>query len=265
MTTRSIGNESGYLRRIAARNGGVLLLMMTLGVAVQAASPVSISDSGTPSYSQAIAVPPGIAGMTPNIGLLYSGSSINGPVGLGWTLQGISMITRCPGSKLIDGYARRVDYSGDDKLCLDGQRLIQTSDAGVVVNGNVVNPGLSNPFQQGDSLGGSGSGTVREYRTAKDMYARIRAYGAAGGNPANGPAYFKVWTKSGQIYEYGVNSNATSNATITASGSQVAVAWSVSRISDTVGNYIDFQYEQRDFAWGSGGRPISRRLDTSGT
>lgn len=187
--------------------------------------------------------------MTPNIGLLYSGSSVNGPVGLGWTLQGISMITRCPGSKLTDGYARPVDYTGNDKLCLDGQRLIQTDSNGVVVNGSVTNPGVINQFQQNDALGGTGM--VREYRTEKDMYARIRAYGYANGDPNNGPAYFKVWTKSGQIYEYGVNSNTTANAQITAQGKNLVMAWPVSRISDTVGNYIDFQYEQRDVTWGS--------------
>lgn len=249
MTTHGKGNEIGYLRRIVAGSGSALLLLMTLGVTAQAASPVSISDSGTPSYSQSIVVPPGIAGMAPNLGFLYSASSVNGPVGYGWTVQGISMITRCPGSKLLDGYARPVDYTSNDKLCLDGQRLIQTDSNGVVVNGSVTNPGVTNPFQQNDALGGGGM--VREYRTEKDMYARIRGYGSANGDPNNGPAYFKVWTKSGQIYEYGVNSNTTANAQITAQGKNLVVAWPVSRISDTVGNYIDFQYEQRDVTWGS--------------
>jgi hypothetical protein len=219
------------------------------------ANQVAVSDGGTPSYSLPVSVPPGIAGMAPNIGLLYSGGGVNGPVGYGWTLQGISMITRCPGNKLIDGKVTPVSYNGNDKLCLDGQRLIQTNADGAVVNaGNM-------PFQAGDSLGGSGF--VREYRTEKDMYARIRAYGMAGGSAANGPAYFKVWTKSGQIYEYGVNGNTSANANIVANAPvdadgnysattrPVVTAWPVSRIADTVGNYMDFQYEQRDVAWGS--------------
>ena len=225
---------------------------------MEVSAQLSVSN-GTPSYNVTIPVPPGIAGMAPNISLLYSGSAVNGPVGLGWTLQGISMITRCAGNKRVDGYARRVDYTSNDKLCLDGQRLIQTTDSGVVVNSGVVNPGLTNPFQENDSMGGGG--LVREYRTEKDIYARIRGYGASGGNAANGPAYFKVWTKSGQIFEYGVNTNAASNATITASGRQLAVAWPVSRISDTVGNYLDFQYEQRDIPWGSG---LAANMPSSG-
>lgn len=212
------------------------------------AQQISVTDSGTPTYSYPIVTPPGIAGMAPNVGLLYSGG-LNGPVGYGWTLQGISMITRCPNTKAIDGSIRGVGYTKDDKLCLDGQRLIQTDANGAPINGANTNPGSANPFQINDSLGGSGM--VREYRTEKDIYARVRAYGAAGNDPNNGPAYFKVWTKSGQIYEYGVNSNGSANAQIAAQGKPVIVAWPVSRISDTVGNYIDFQYEQRDFAWGS--------------
>ena len=144
-----------------------------------------------------------------------------------------------------------VAYAGNDKLCLDGQRLIQTDAAGAV-SGNASNPSPSNPFQTGDSLGGSGTNAIREYRTEKDTFARIRAYGRAGALANNGPAYFRVWTKSGQIYEYGNNANPTSNANIVPNGQNVVAGWLVSRISDTLGNFIDFQYEQRDVAWGSG-------------
>ncbi|HYD82137.1 MAG TPA: FG-GAP-like repeat-containing protein, partial [Paucimonas sp.] len=238
-TARQPDQGTWNVRKLGRLATGLVLSLLSLGAHAQAGSQVSVSDGGTPSYSFPIAVPPGIAGMAPNLNLLYSASSVNGPVGYGWTVQGISTITRCPGNKLIDGSARAVDYTANDKLCLDGQRLIQTDAAGTV-----------SAAQQNDSLGGSGM--VREYRTEKDMYARIRAYGMAGGDANNGPAYFKVWTKSGQVYEYGVNSNATANAQITAQGKTVVVAWPVSRISDTVGNYIDFQYEQRDVAWGSG-------------
>lgn len=237
------------------KHGMALVLLAVMAQQASQANQIAVSDGGTPSYSLPISVPPGIAGMAPNISLLYSGGGVNGPVGYGWTLQGISMITRCPGNKQIDGVTVPVRFNGNDKLCLDGQRLIQTNTDGAVLNaGNM-------PFQAGDSQGANG--LVREYRTEKDMYARIRAYGMAGGNPANGPAYFKVWTKSGQIYEYGVNGNTSANANIVANAPvdadgnysatirQVVTAWPVSRIADTVGNYMDFQYEQRDVAWGS--------------
>lgn len=203
---------------------------------------LAITDGGTATYSFPIGVPPGVAGMNPILGLLYTGGGVNGPAGYGWSLQGVSIITRCPQTRAIDGAARSVSYTGDDKLCLDGQRLIQTD-----ANGGVI-------AQTGDSLGGAASPAVHEYRTEKDSFARIRAYGSAGGSDANGPAYFKVWTKSGQIYEYGTNSSTTANATINAQGKSVVAVWAVSRVSDTLGNYIDFQYYQSnpDPTWGSG-------------
>lgn len=171
---------------------------------------LSVSGSGTPSYTIPIGVPPGIGGMTPNIGLLYSASGVNGPVGHGWSVQGISLITRCAGNKRTDGVARSVEYSVNDKLCLDGQRLIQTDTAGTPL-----------ASQQGDSMGGSGM--VREYRTDKDIYARIRAYGSSG-DASNGPSYFKVWTKSGQIYEYG---DMVGKAAINVTGKGLITAWAV--------------------------------------
>ncbi|TDK59546.1 FG-GAP-like repeat-containing protein [Sapientia aquatica] len=217
-----------------------------------AASQISVSPNGTPSYSYPINVPPGIAGMQPNVGLSYRASGVNGPVGYGWAIQGMSMITRCPGNLGIDGYTPSVNFNGNDKLCLDGQRLVQTDTNGNIVNanGSTNPPSLAHPFQSQDSAGLTGSSYV-EYRTTTDSFARIRAYGSVGGNLANGPAYFMVWTKSGQIYEYGINNNTSANAQINAAGSTVISAWPVSRISDTVGNYIDFQYSQRDVGWGS--------------
>lgn len=230
------------------------LAAAALALAWSASAQVSVTEGGTASYSVPIVVPPGIAGMAPNMGLSYSGSGVNGPVGYGWGIQGVSTIARCPQTRAIDGFSRMVTYSTDDKLCLDGQRLIQTDANGVVTNGGATTtPTPAVPFQAGDSRGDpSTTVAYHEFRTEKDSFARIRAYGMAGTNIANGPAFFKVWTKSGQIYEYGNNSNATANAAITVQGKSVVAVWAVSRVSDTLGNYIDFQYDQRDVAWGSG-------------
>ncbi len=210
---------------------------------------LTISTGGTANYEKSVAVPPGIAGMVPNLALQYAGGG-RGVLGSGWSVRGASSITRCAASRPIDGVDGSITFTTDDKLCLDGQRLIQTDANGVPVNGAVSNPGPANPFQTNDSLGGTDM--VREYRTEKDSFARIRAYGALNGAPANGPAYFKVWTKSGQVHEYGVLSNTASNAAVAAHGKSVGVVWAVSRISDRLGNYIDFNYEQREVAWGSG-------------
>lgn len=236
----------------------VLLLVLSLSVGIAAAQ-VSVGDSGTPSYSQAIAVPPGVAGMSPKLSLFYAGGGVNGPLGHGWSVQGLSSITRCPATVAMDGKRAGVTYGPNDKLCLDGQRLIQTDANGVVTPAALydTSSGKFISLPQTNDAAGSAPGTTpaREFRTEKDIYARIRAYGYANNDTtgASGPAYFRVWTKAGQIYDYGANPNINpgANALIAAPG-KPPMAWAAARISDTLGNYIDFKYEQRDIPWGSG-------------
>lgn len=202
---------------------------------------LSVSADGQPGFSYPIAVPPGIAGMQPNLSLVYSGGG-NGPLGVGWVLAGTSVISRCPATKDVDGVVRGVGYGPSDKICLDGQRLIQTD-----AQGNAL------ATQADDSLGLAGT-AWREFRTEKDSFARIRAYGSAADLAANGPAYFKMWTKAGQILEYGTSpaGGVASNAQIQAQGKSVVAAWALSRTTELTGNYIDFKYTAaRDTAWGS--------------
>lgn len=215
------------------------LVALCAGTVCQAQ--VSVSADGQPGFSYPLAVPPGIAGMQPNLSLVYSGGG-NGPLGVGWVLAGTSVISRCPATKDVDGVVRGVGYGPSDKICLDGQRLIQTD-----AQGNAL------ATQADDSLGLAGT-AWREFRTEKDSFARIRAYGSAGDLAANGPAYFRMWTKAGQILEYGTSpaGGVASNAQIQAQGKSVVAAWALSRTTELTGNYIDFKYTAaRDTAWGS--------------
>lgn len=125
---------------------------------------VVVSDGGSPSYSRAIDVPPGVAGMSPKLGLYYAGAGVNGPVGQGWSVQGLSSIVRCPATIATDGAKAGVRYLADDKLCLDGQRLIQIDSGGGALTGAGTN-----------DAAGLAAGAYREFRTEKDSYARIRA------------------------------------------------------------------------------------------
>jgi len=223
------------------------------------ASGIEVSSGGTAGYSTVIAVPPGIAGMVPSLALSYNGSTSNGPVGVGWALQGLSLITRCGASPETDGKGGGVLFAPGDRLCLDGQRLIETNASGTPV---AASPAANGALQ--DAAGRAEDGSYTEYRTQKDTFARIRAYGMANGAVANGPRYFKVWTKSGQVLEFGAGPSAdsNSNALVSASGQNVAVVWALARASDTMGNYIDYKYNQRDIAWGSGkvaGTPTTGR------
>ena len=226
--------------RVAAN---VVVAALVFSGAAQAQ--LSVSAGGAPTYNQSLAVPPGIAGLSPKLGLSYSGGGVDGPVGYGWSVQGVSMIVRCPSTIATDGQMAGVAFGADDKLCLDGQRLIQIAANGTALTGMGTN-----------DAAGLGAGAYHEYRTELDTYARIRAYGFANNDVtgASGPAFFKVWTKAGQIYEYGdgPSKDANTKALISVQGKSVAMVWAVARISDVSGNFIDYKYEQRNVAWGSG-------------
>jgi hypothetical protein len=230
--------------RVIGRFFCVVSALVVSSAGLAETSGFAVSDNGFPTYTYPISVPPGIGGMKPDLTLSYVGNpTAGGALGTGWSLKGVSTITRCSTVRATDGKRSDYHYVVTDKLCLDGQRLIQTN-----ADGQITTAVAS---QTNDSLG-LGSGDVREYRTEIDNFSRIRAYGSANGTSSDGPAYFKVWTKDGRVYEYGTNPNGNANAAIAAQGRTTIATWALSRISDLHGNYIDFKYEVRDTAWGTG-------------
>ena len=166
-----------------------------------------VSQSGAASYSIPIVVPPGINGLVPNVSLNYNSQSGNGIAGVGWSLGGLSVIHRCPKTIAQDGTIAGIDFSANDKLCLDGQRLVP--------------------------IGSINGGT--EYRTEIESYNRVVAYGAAGD-----PSYFEVWGKDGKVVEYG----RTTNSRIEAQGRTTAMLWAINKITDLKKNTITFSYAE---------------------
>ena len=173
----------------------------------------TVGPSGAVTYSIPVPVSPGTNGMQPSLALNYSSQAGRGLLGVGWSLTGFSTIHRCPATVAIDGFKGSVSFSTDDRFCIDGMRLIPVS---------------------GGSL--QDGGIDVEYRTERDSYARI--YSRAGGVSG---LYWTMETKSGQtlIFNeplYKSSSNGTSWDT-----SKVK-AWGVSRVQDSVGNYMLVSY-----------------------
>ena len=122
-------------------------------------------NQGSLNYSVEIETPVGIAGVAPKLSLVYNSGGANGLLGLGWSIAGLSSISRCGSTVVTDGFNRPVLYDAKDNYCMDGKRLIE------IGNG--------------------------EYRTQIESYSKITLHG----DHAN-PSYFKVRLKSGDIYTY---------------------------------------------------------------
>lgn len=86
-----------------------------------------ISNNGQATYTLPIALPPSIQSVGPTINLVYSSGQMGGIAGQGWNINSISNIARIATRKDIDGFVDGVDFDDNDKLSLDGQRLILVS------------------------------------------------------------------------------------------------------------------------------------------
>ncbi|MFA5418283.1 MAG: SpvB/TcaC N-terminal domain-containing protein [Bacteroidales bacterium] len=165
-----------------------------------------VSPTGAAVYNIPIEVPAGVAGMTPQLGLTYNSQGGNGLLGIGWSLTGLSAITRTGTTIYHDEFIDGVDFDGNDQLMLDGQRLIP------------INPENT------------------EFRTEIETFSKITCSGTAG----NGPEQFVVKTKSGQLLYYG----SEPTGRIEAEGRMSILTWCLNSIEDRQGNHIDFIYNE---------------------
>lgn len=200
-------------------------------IAGYTAGQFNVTDAGTATYSIPIIVPPGTAGMQPTLSLSYSNQGGNGLIGLGWSVQGVSVISRSKRTLAQDDEIKGVNLDGTDTYSLDGERLVLV----------------------GGDYGADGS----EYRTEQNMHLKIEAYGHVNGSPEK----FRVWTKSGLIMEYGY----TEDSKIEAQGSSSILFWYVTRIIDTKGNYIAFSYFEDNTSGEYRPIAIDYTLNESGT
>ncbi|MEO5730154.1 MAG: SpvB/TcaC N-terminal domain-containing protein, partial [Byssovorax sp.] len=167
----------------------------------------AVTSTGEATYTLPLIVPPGAAGMQPTLAVAYNSASGDGMLGMGFSLSGLSAITRCPRTMAQDGQVRGVRYDEKDALCLDGARLLPV---------------------------GNSDGVV-EYRTFPDTFVKVVAFPSKVlENPAE---TLKVFTRSGLILEYG----GTPDARVMGR-SGVIRSWLVQRVSDRSENTIGYEY-----------------------
>ncbi|WP_171041058.1 SpvB/TcaC N-terminal domain-containing protein [Pseudoalteromonas aurantia] len=166
-------------------------------------------NGGAASYSLPIQIAPGRNGVQPKISLNYSSRSGNGIAGMGFSLSAGSQISRCAATYAQDGFTQNPQYNDNDKLCLDGQRLISV-----------------------DGVYGQ-EGTV--YRTEIESFVRVTQSG--GFNSAS--TSFTVEYPNGTVAKYGHDDTSR----VIHSNNSAAYTWLISHQHDaTEKNYIHYDY-----------------------
>jgi len=182
-----------------------------------------VSSSGAFQFSMPIVVPQGRNGVQPNLALNFSSNQGAGALGVGWSVSGLSAITRCGKSVAVDNVRGGVQHNSNDRYCLNGQRLILVA--------------------------GTQGAANSEYRTRVDSFAKIVAYGTGSQNVNGGraPTRWRVWTKSGQIIDYGAPIGVNSHsAQFKLPGTDSIHVWNMARMGDREGNFVAANYRNED-------------------
>lgn len=220
----------------------VLLSMQSTSLAaVQMATKgaFDVSETGAATYSIPIRIPKGVAGIEPKISINYNSQGVNGLLGVGWSLGGMSAISRCPQTYSRGENPGRVSLTKSDRYCLDGVRLMLVSG----VDG--------------------ADGAV--YRTEKDSFSRIVSNGSQAATGQYGPASFTVTTKSGLTLKYGATVNSRIEAQGQSEGAGTVRVWALSEVKDVAGNYMSYSYvKDNSNGLSSNGQYYPVRIDYTG-
>lgn len=190
-----------------------------------------VTNGGQATYKIPVVTAPGTAGLVPNASLNYSSGGGNGLLGLGWSLSAYGAISRCRQTEGVDGVAKPITWTSEDRFCLNGDRLLLVS----------------------GTYGASGS----TYKTEIDSFTRVTAVGGVAGHPD----YFTVEYKDGIIETYGNTTDSpNSKNQLSAGNSSTVLDWALSKRSDSAENKIVFTYvkdtdgqriDTIDYAFGS--------------
>ncbi len=175
------------------------------------AGALRVTDRGTASYTIPIEVPPGRLGLEPELSLSYLGTKVNGMLGVGWAVTGLSSITRCRTTHAQATELRPVLLDDQDRFCLDGETLIQVH------------------ASSGPSYGGDGAEYVLERDTTK---LRITSHSDQGIRTG----YFTALTRDGRTLTFGRNTG-----TVVASNG-VRRVWALEEVEDSAQNFMSIRY-----------------------
>ncbi|MCQ8895617.1 FG-GAP-like repeat-containing protein [Limnobacter humi] len=172
----------------------------------------SVDQSGAFNYRYDLRIPPGVAGVQPNIALTFNSNAGVSTLGQGFALTGLSSITRCPKTPATDGVKGWVSFDNTDPLCLDGARLMLRSGS------------------QGQD------GAIYE----PEVYDGTKVIGVSL-DSIDESKYFEVQTKTGEIRRYKKRIALFPGGP---SGTLISYIWSfdLESVSDSKGNFWQVYY-----------------------
>lgn len=172
---------------------------------------IEVNGGGQLQFTLPVDLPPGVKNIAPNISLTYTSNSGNGVMGYGWSLSGITTISRMGKTIERDGEQIGVKLDNSDYYSFNGQRLILKS----------------------GEYGKDGA----EYVTEKYSNIKIKSFGQVTAQPWQGPEYWMVTFEDGSQAWYGGTSTG-------ASDSRTPLEYNISKWKDAQGNYILYNYTQ---------------------
>ncbi|PWN65327.1 RHS repeat-associated core domain-containing protein [Chryseobacterium viscerum] len=172
---------------------------------------IEVTGAGQLQFTLPIALPPGIKNVSPNMSLIYLSNSGNGILGYGWTISGITTISRSGKNIEKDGELTNVKLDYSDYYSFNGQRLILKS----------------------GEYGKDGA----EYVTEKYSNIKIKSIGSVTGQAWQGPEYWEVTFEDGSQAWYGGTISGNSS-------SKTPIEYNIVKWKDAQGNYILYNYVQ---------------------
>jgi len=172
---------------------------------------IEVNGGGQLQFTLPVALPPGIKSVAPQINLVYTSGSGNGIAGYGWSISGITSISRMGKTIEVDSEVKGVKLDYTDYYSFNGQRLILKS--GV--------------------YGKDGA----EYATEKFSNVKITSKGTISGQAWQGPEYWEVTFEDGSQAWYGNTATGTNNA-------RTPIEYNIVKWKDAQGNYITYTYSQ---------------------
>jgi RHS repeat-associated protein len=214
----SVGASSMLLSALTWIASGASLVLpnaayaqSTSAVVGASAGSFGVSPMGAATYHMPLTLPPGVAGIMPSLGLDYSSRGGDLFMGPGWSIGGLSQISRCPNTYAQDGQTLGITFTSSDRFCLDGQQLVTNGTYGAI-------------------------GTA--YRTEVETFSNIVSSGGTVGSPA----YFTVKTKAGMTMTYGKTYQVNNSGGLT-------YIWLLDSSMDTSGNAINYTYTISNGDW----------------